>query len=171
MSEPAVPPQPPQWTSDYFRDASAGPSTGRGLIGHVRVIAILLIVQGVLELLFSFACISFFLLVTFVPHEELQNMRRLGLVALVVCIPAIVIGLLRIVAGIFNLRYRRRVLGIMALGLGLSLIFTAYCAPTAIAVAIYGLIVYLDEPVIAAFAMGDRGRTVAEINAAFLPSR
>jgi hypothetical protein len=48
---------------------------------------------------------------------------------------------------------------------------TAYCAPTAIALAIYGLIVYVNEPVIAAFQMGSRGKTPAEINAAFPPLR
>jgi hypothetical protein len=83
-------------------------------------------------------------------------------------IPGLVVGALRIVAGLFNLRYRRRLLGMTALGLGLMLIFTAYCAPTAIALAVYGLIVYLNEAVIAAFNMGDRGCKPAEIRATFV---
>src|SRR5205823_5880308 len=72
--------------------------------------------------------------------------------------PAANRGLLRIVAGLFNIRYRRRGLGIAALAVGLVTMMTAYCAPTAIGLAVYGLIVYLNEPVVLAFQMGDSGR-------------
>ena len=38
-----------------------------------------------------------------------------------------------------------------------------YCLPTAIGLFVYGLIVLLNEPVKRAFAMGEQGRTAAEI--------
>jgi hypothetical protein len=84
-------------------------------------------------------------------------------------VPAVIASVLRIVAGVYNLRYRRRGLGLAALGIGLLTLVTGYCAPTAIALAIYGLIVYVNEPVVLAFRMGASGRTPAEIRAAFLP--
>ena len=48
-------------------------------------------------------------------------------------VPAALCGVVRIVAGIYNLRFRRRGLGLVALGLGLLTLATGYCAPTAIA--------------------------------------
>ena len=52
--------QSPQWSSDYFRDEVAATQSGRGMVGHVRIVAVLLIVQGVFEILFAFG--TFFLL-------------------------------------------------------------------------------------------------------------
>jgi hypothetical protein len=54
---------------------------------------------------------------------------------------------------------------------GLIAAFTGLCAPTAIAVAVYGLIVYFNDSAIAAFEMGDRGKTRGEIEAAFPPGK
>jgi hypothetical protein len=170
QSAPDNPREPPQWSSDYFRDAAATPGAahfGRGLIGHVPVVAALLTVQGALEILFGLFGLGFLLLVQVVPDPDLASMRPLGVMLSVLGVPALLCGVLRIVAGYFNFRYRRRALGMMALGLGLMTMITAYCAPTAIALAVYGLIVYLNEPVIAAFEMGDGGRSTAEIHAAF----
>ncbi len=45
--------------------------------------------------------------------------------------------------------------------------FTCYCAPTAIALGVYGLITYLNYEVAQAFVMGEAGRTREEILAAF----
>ena len=84
MSDPS---SPPQWTSDYFRDAATGSPSGRGLVGHVPVIAVLLIVQGTLELLFGLLCIGFFALVMLVPNEDLRNMHGLGVFAAVLGVP------------------------------------------------------------------------------------
>jgi hypothetical protein len=101
----------------------------------------------------------------------MAGMRGLGIVLAMLSVPALVAGVLRIVAGVYNLRYRRRGLGMAALGVGLLTLVTGYCAPSAIALAIYGLIVYLNEPVAIAFSMGNSGRSLAEIRAAFLLRR
>jgi len=166
---PNDPFQPPDWRSDYFRDVSAaqGPRQGSGLIGHVPIVAVLLIVQGALEIGFVLLGGAFLALVYLAPDKELASMRGLGIFMLILAIPAALCGALRIVAGIFNLRFRHRGLGMVALGLGLLTLTTAYCAPTSIALAIYGLIVFVNEPVVAAFELGARGRTSAEIRAAF----
>jgi hypothetical protein len=74
-------------------------------------------------------------------------------------------GGLRIFAGIRNLKYRGRVLGIVALSLGLLTAVTVFCAPTSIALLIYGLIVYLDSDVAKAFDMGNQGLPPHEIRA------
>ena len=160
MTFPDNAPQPPKWSN--FSDASAHVAN-RGLIGHVPIIAILLIAQGVSEILFGLICFGFTALVYWGPEKELAGMRGLGLLLAGISVPCLIIGVLRIVAGIYNYHYRRRRLGITALACGLFMVITAYCAPTAIALGIYGLIVYLDEAVILGFRMGDSGRPRSEI--------
>jgi|SRR5262245_1153961 len=164
MTFPENAPQPPQWSN--FSDASAHVAS-RGLIGHVPIIAILLIVQGVSEILFGLFCFAFAALVHWGPEKELAGMRGIGLLLAGIGVPCLIIGVLRIVAGVYNYHYCRRGLGVTALACGLFTLITGYCAPTAIALAIYGLIVYLDEAVIAAFRMGDSGRPRSEIRNAY----
>jgi hypothetical protein len=159
-----------QWNTDYFRDA-AGDATrhSRGLVGHVPIVAILLLVQGGLELAFGLFCLAFAALSFVLPAEALGGMDATVMAVLmgVFGVTGVGCGGLRIVAGLSNWSYRRRMLGITALGVGLVAMFTGYCAPTAIALAIYGLIVYVNESVALAFELGSQGRSKAEIQAAF----
>ena len=167
-------PLPANWSSDDFREPASAPDVsplGRGMVGHVPIVALLLVVQGLLEILFALMCLAFIALVLWAPDPELAQMRPLAVIAGIISIPAFGFGALRLVAGYCNYRFRRRTLGMVALSVGLLAMMTAYCAPTAIALAIYGLIVYVNEPVIAAFQMGSRGKSPAEINAAFPPLR
>ena len=73
------------------------------------------------------------------------------------------VGGLNIAAGIKNLKYRSRTLGIAALCLGIVPVFTCYCAPTAIGILIYGLIIYLNRDVSRAFEMGEQGISPEQI--------
>jgi hypothetical protein len=173
MSELSRDPDGPQtWSSDYFRDATAAPgvaSTDRGLLDHVPIVAVLLMIQGGLEILLAFCGGAFILLTFFGPEKEFAAMRGLGIVFAVIGATSLVAGVLRLVAGLLNLKFRGRRLGMVALAAGLLTLVTGYCAPSSIALAIYGLIVYFNEPVVLAFRMGDRGRTAREIRSAFPP--
>ena len=163
-----------QWSNDYFRDAAGDAShPGRGLVGHVPIVAVLLIVQGALESCLGLFFLAFAALSLVLPAEALGGMdpRGMAILMLIVGVPGVVCGPLRIAAGLCNWSYRRRKLGITALGVGLAAIVTGYCAPTAIALAIYGLIVYVNESVVAAFELGTRGRSKAEIQATFPADR
>jgi hypothetical protein len=162
----------PNWSSDYFREpvGTGVNPLGRGMVGHVPLVAIGLIVQGCLEFLFGLLMVLSGLLFAFVPDPQLAAMRGMSGIMFGLAVPAILCGTLRFIAGVFNLRYRRRILGMTALGLGLLTMITAYCAPTSIGLAVYGLIVYLNDSVIAAFALGDAGKGKADINAAFPPN-
>jgi hypothetical protein len=153
--------QPPQWSSDYFRDEVAVTQSGRGMVGHVRVVAILLIVQGVFEILFAFFCVAVFVMSNVIPDPELETVRKLSLVMVMISVPALACGVLRMVAGYFNFRFRKRGLGLVALGAGLVTVMTFYCAATSIALSVYGLIVYLNEAVVAAFEAEERKRSVS----------
>jgi hypothetical protein len=168
-SEP--PSGPPQWSGDFSDAAAHAAGADRGLIGHVPVIALLLIVQGVLELLFCTLGIGFLSLVFFGPKQDLEAFRGLGILMAAISAPTLISGVLRIFAGIFNLRFRHRGLGIAALLVGLVTMMTGYCAPTAIALAVYGLVVYFNEPVMMAFRLGDSGRPTSEIRSAYMTRR
>lgn len=142
---------------------------GRGMVGHVPIVAILMVVQGLLEIVFGLFCLAVAALFRFSSEKELANMQSLGLLFCLISAPALGCGVLRLVAGYCNYSFRRRILGMAALGIGMLTMMTAYCAPTSIALAIYGLIVYVNEPVVAAFELGRQGRNTAEIQAAFPP--
>ena len=81
-----------------------------------------------------------------------------GFWALVICGLALLVfagGCLRIVAARKNRKFRGRPLGIASLCMGMSSIVTVICAPTALALLIWGLIIYVNPSVKAAFKEGD----------------
>jgi len=175
MSQPQSPNpyQPPTWSSDYFREpVQSGVSPlGRGLVGHVPLVAIGLLVQGALELLLGLLFFLLGLIFLLVKDKELEGMAPLGGLMVAFAFLGLGCGFVRLIAGCYNLRYKRRALGMAALGLGLLTMITGYCAPTSIGLAVYGLIAYLNESVIAAFAMAEAGKSAAEIQSTFPPGR
>jgi hypothetical protein len=162
---------PPAWGTDYFRDASPNgvAALGRGLIDHVSIIAGLMIVQGLMEVLLGFVCLGVAGIVFLVPESEFDRSDKLLIAGIYgfIGIPAVSCAVLRFMAAYYSLHYRRRRLGIAALAIGLLSVMTGLCALTAIALAIYGLVVYVNDSVVAAFRLGDQGRSRAEINALF----
>ena len=151
------------------------------LVHHVRIIAILMMVQGGLEVLAGIGLIG---LGVFMPQFMAMQMETMpqrqqqmqlppelfwimfamyggmGLVALVA-------GILHGMAGMRNYRFQGRRLGIVAASAGLLTLFTCYCLPTAIGVAVYGLIVLLNREVAEAFAMVEAGHSPDDVLAHF----
>ncbi len=140
------------------------------MVGQVTVVAILLIIEGALELLVAF------ILLIGGPAMMLQLDRQgadtppafVGLIVSIFGVLALAAAVLKIVAGIKNLKYRGRTLGIVAMASGGLTMFTCYCAPTAIVLLIYGLIVYLNADVARAFEQGEQGWSPDQIKASFL---
>lgn len=179
-SNPYAPPTAAEGAGgDHAGHASAGP----GLVRHVMPVAILMIIQGALELLHAVIFIALAVAVPFMlpamPAEAVQA-REVGAAALpgfvkgmimavygVMGAGGLIAGVLHVTAGIFGLQFRRRTLGIVALTLGMASISTVSCAPTAIGLAIYGLITYLNPAVVAAFRLGDAGVPAADIRSRF----
>ncbi len=152
-----------------------------GFVRHVRVVAILMLVQGVAELLVGVGLIVMAVTMPQFLLQAQQDMPRqadmpdmpqqmfwmltltYGGMAAAALVPAI----LHLTAGLRNYQFRGRTLGVVALAGGMLAVFTCYCLPTAIGLGIYGLIVYLNDGVSEAFRMGDSGRSADEILAAF----
>jgi hypothetical protein len=143
------------------------------MANQVTVVAILMIVQGVLELLAGLL----FTGAAFIVPAMLEKQPGAGqfpgmpkdfkeiatALYLVMGVCGLVAGLLHLLAGIRNIFYRGRTLGLVALFAGAVSIGTCYCSLTTIGLLIYGAIVYFNEETARAFRMGEQGLSVAEI--------
>ena len=158
-----------------------GPERGSGtFVPQVRIVAILMIFLGVLEALFGI----YFVVMGFVMPEMMQaqmqnqpngipaNQQAMVSKFLVGYFfiaggLALLIGVLRVIAGILGVQYRGRVLGLCTHIGGILVIATLYCIPTALALGIYGCVVYFNRDVVQAFRMRQEGRSTEEIFAYF----
>jgi len=126
-----------------------------------------MIINGVIMFLVGLAALAFTAMLLVVPEfldemeDSFQNLMVwiYGLVGILI----LVIATLQLVAGIRNLGFRSRKFGMIALGVGLASIFTCYCAPTSIGLAVYGLVVYLNPEVEQAFRLRKEGHTKEEV--------
>jgi MFS family permease len=146
------------------------------MVQQVTVIAILMIVQGALEaamgllyLALGPAMIWFGMQPGGGPPGPQEQTMAMVVSVVYVCLGLVtlVAGVLNVWAGIRNLNYRGRTLGMVALISGTVSVFTCYCAPTAIALLVYGLIVYLSDDVKHAFALGEEGKSADQVRAQF----
>jgi hypothetical protein len=174
MDNPYQSPMAPLGPADPMDPFQRGP----GLARHVRVVAILMMVQAVLELLAAagLGAMAAYMPIVFRQMQQVQkppaavNQPEIWIVPLIyggMAAAALAAGVLHLVAGLRNYRFRGRTLGIVALSCGMLTFFTCYCLPTAVALGVYGLIVYLNRGSSAAFQMGKAGYKPAEIIATF----
>lgn len=148
-----------------------------GRASHVPIIAILMMVQGGFELLYA---VLLFVMGVVMPMamakappgppaaqgpSPLVMASLIGGVYLALGAALLIAGVLKLTAGFRNYRYRGRTLGIVALFSGLVTLFGCYCFPTALALLIYGLIVYFDRQTVYAFQLGAQGQTPEQIKA------
>jgi hypothetical protein len=151
------------------------------MVSHVPVVAILMCVQGALEALMGAVYVGLGVFASVMMRMEIGQQgapppgMSQGVMTWVILgmyggmgIVTLVAAVLHIRAGIRNYKFRSRTFGFVALAGGMVTIFTCYCAPTAIALGVYGLITYTNPEVAQAFAMGEAGREREEILAAFL---
>ena len=181
MSNPYQSPSfDPKQFQDYSTPFPPPQNTGFGWVQQIRVVAILNCVQGGLECLMGmmFAGGGVFLGIMLGMERDnpgMQNGPPPGMEWIVggiyggMGVVALLAGIFRIYAGFQNFHYRKRVLGIVSFVCGLASISVCYCAPTGIAMIIYGLIVYLNPAVQAAFEMGEKGVPPDVILNSFLP--
>jgi hypothetical protein len=70
-------------------------------------------------------------------------------------------------AAYFGFKYKYRVFGIVTMIAGLGAMLTCYCAPTAIGLGVYGMIIYFNPAVAKAFALAKSGMKKDQILANF----
>ncbi len=151
------------------------------MVTNIPVIAVLLIVQGIMEALMGVLYVAMgpamFALLKFAPPPSSSAgggpppdavFGILSAVYIVIGVLVLVAGGLKIFAGVKNMKFRSRTLGIVALSSGALTILSCYCLPTALALMVFGLVVYLNDESTRAFQMGEEGTPPDEIKAAFL---
>ena len=135
---------------------------GRDHAKRIQRVAYLLTVHGALEIVTAGVVAAFLP----IPHrEDGEAVMRAAQRALLLPAAAAVAGLLKVVAGRLNSRYRARSVGMAALLSGPVALGTVACFPTALALTAYGLWVYSHPSVRRAFALGTSGTPPAEIEA------
>jgi hypothetical protein len=151
-----------------------------GLVRHVRVVAIIMVVQGALELGMAVLLGVLAVIVPQMaaqaasshPQDSLPPQAFLQIMTFTyggMAAATFVAALLHIIAGVRNYRFRGKVFGIVAMACGVLSASSCYCLPTAVGLGVYGLIVYLNEGTAEAFRMGKSGVTATRILDAFRP--
>jgi len=178
--------QTPAFDPRQFQDQPAGPAAafGANWVGHVRIFAVLNAVQGMLEILMGLMLTAIGGMLPFISQmKEMKEAETpegmppeqffwvFGGIYIAIGLVALASGILRIVAGVQNYRFKSRVLGLVSVIVGVAPVFTCYCAPTAIGMLVYGLIIHLDPAVVAAFKMVAEGKTASQVLAAFDPNQ
>ena len=156
-----------------------------GLVQQARIVAILNMVQGGLEAMMALFLIAFaVMMLTMSNNPEFQRamdqnqdpvaqqmMPVMWMIYGGIGVVLLFTAIFRLVAGLKNWNFRGRGLGIASLVVGLLSSIGCYCAPTGIAILVYGLIIYLNPSVVQAFQMGSEGVPGDRILYEFSPYR
>jgi hypothetical protein len=126
---------------------------------QVTTVAILLIVQGVIDLTTGLTlCVVALYVATGRTGLQLEMFPLPPQIGVLVFGPLLTAaGLLKLVAGIRNYSCRGHLLGILALASSLVSAVLCYCAPTSLILMTWGLILYRRPEVERAFLMGRQG--------------
>jgi hypothetical protein len=138
------------------------PAEGASKAGQLKILGILLIIHGGLLLFMAVIGVAGVGMTGSITETMARdpNMAAGGAEGLgymlyavygVIALIALVVGPLQVWAGISALRRTRRTLIFVALAGGLTALITVYCAPTALALAIWGLILLSRDDVKRAF--------------------
>lgn len=177
--------QPPPFDPKQFQDQPVQGGYGAGgfsWINQVRIFAILNAVQGFLEIPMGLLLGGVGAMFPTIIRMSAEEGRARGqdappeefmwvMAAFYFAIGALVLasGVLRLVAAYKNYGFRGRTLAMVSMIMGVCTMLTCYCAPTAIGLLIYGLILFLNPAVRAAFDMVAKGQTVDQVFAQFNP--
>jgi hypothetical protein len=156
-----------------------------GMAGHIRVAAVLMMIQGFFEVAFGglLTVMAFVFPAGFAamiaadpqapadgPDPQVAA-KMLMSMYLIMGLAGVIPGIAHLIAGFRNVHYRGRTIGLAALGLGLGTLPLFVCLPTALILAIYGLVVYLDPSSTKAFEMGERGYSPEAIYETFFAGK
>jgi hypothetical protein len=162
---------PPQFGAGYSTPGGISAS----MLTQQRVVAILMIVQGTMSLIMGIVLAVIAAVIPAIiaadmkrqaaqggpPAEMMQTFMLTFYGAMAAC--GILAGLMQIIAGFQNIWLKGYVLGLIGLGSGVISFGTCYCLPTALALLIYGLIIYCHESTRLAFQLASPGQTNDEI--------
>ena len=141
---PAAATAPPGSGPQSFRETEAVASPAghtRVPVNPIRRVAILLVVQGVGEAALGLVYLAFLLSARRAETVALLPAGMAGMVS-GLAVLLLAAAALKITAGLRNHAYRSRPLGLVALASGVVSLLTCACAPTGLALLVYGMRVY-----------------------------
>lgn len=167
---------------DAQRLPEPGQLAGRGYLQQISVISLLMLIQGGLLMIMFVTLLVYSLILgripAMVPLAERPRMQQQVPVELLWAATAgllllagflLLLALMHFLAGYWGLQLKGRMFSIVTLVLGLGAGLTLYCAPTAIGLAIYGMVVYFHPAAQQAFALRSLGLSKAEVEERFHP--
>lgn len=129
-----------------------------GYVKQLPVIGTLVIVQACLELLMFMMMVAMSALMIGMQNspqmQKVPNAPSMQFIGIGYAIFGALVGvtaILRLASGIMILRKKGRIYSIVVSIVGLASVFTCYCAPTSLALAIYSLVVLIQPSVIEQF--------------------
>lgn len=168
----------PVQSTDYV----SGPlpiTSGGGYVRQVKPLCICMMVQGVLEIAIGLLYVGLGFgmpqLMQFqgqaqnqMPAEQMQMMQTMFVAVYGVMGGfAMLAGFIRFMSGFRGLTFRSYRLGVASHFVGLFSLTTCYCLPTALALCVWGCIVYFTSEVKHAFRMRAEGHEPADIEMQF----
>ena len=198
MENPYASPSPTDGRQFLGGDVSARNGTRRrGMVGHVRVLGILMIVKGAFDLVIGLFVVGVVVLMVIMaqatpppnggpnhpgPPPAVMVVMVNWIFGVVMYLGPLVAGILYVYAGWKSIMFRQRKLGLVSLFVGILPVITCSFAImgvgilvyglfvlTAIGFLVYGLIVLLDGSVRMAFELGQQGWTAKQIDDYFNP--
>ena len=158
-NEPLNPYSSPAYTEPPIESSSEEELSHTVLIQQ-KMIALLLIIHGCLGLL---AGVVYAVAAVLMPEMIAKNggwgpdpeaaKTRIAITSATMSACALIPGILQIVAGFRNWWLKGYTLGMIAIGSSLAMIGSCYCAPSALALFAYGLVIYLLPTTRRAFAL------------------
>jgi len=134
------------------------------LVGQVKIVCILMLIHGITVVLMGGGLIAAGIFMMTIPPPPGGGPEPwiMGGVYAGWGVLVLACGALNGVAGVRVMLFRNRVLGLVALFTNIFVLFTCYCAITAIGMMVYGLIVLFQPDVARAFELVSQGATPDE---------
>jgi hypothetical protein len=143
------------------------------MVSQVKVVAVLMIVWGAISTLVGLLIAGFVPFMMVVensrprPGRDDTGLTVMLVLFLIAGLIVITVGILHVIAGIRCLKFRGRVLAMVALFSNIPIVLTFYCSMFAIGMAVYGLVVMFNSDVARAFEMADQGVPPEDIEKEF----
>jgi hypothetical protein len=136
------------------------------VVGQVKIVGILMLVHGITVIIMGGILVALGIMMMAMPAPPgggggpepwiIGGLYTAWGAMIVAC------GALNSVAGVRVMAFKNRVLGLVALFSNILVVFSCYCAITAIGMMVYGLIVLFHPDVARAFELVSRGATADE---------
>jgi hypothetical protein len=142
----------------------SGEKLSPAVLVQQKIVAVLLIIHGFLGIVVGiiYAISAMFMSVIIARGggwgpDPVDAKTRVTITSGVMAACGLIPGVLQLVAGFMNLWLKGYTTGLIAIGSSLAMVVACYCAPSALILLVYGLVIYLLPTTRRAFALAQQG--------------